>query len=133
MSNYSLPPSRKYSSIRVNTVIKLYTLILLYNGPKHGYEVMKHLEKMLGTSIGPSQVYPFLHRLRRAGLLEVSKVGPRDKRVYALTQEGREFVRELLRRSLELIKAAVDALGPEEVCPPEYIREICEKICNCEC
>ena len=32
---------QKYSSIRVNTVIKLYILVLLYNGPKHGYEIMK--------------------------------------------------------------------------------------------
>jgi len=116
---------RKYSSIRVNTLIKLYILTLLYNSPKHGYEIMKYLEKALNASIGPSQVYPFLHKLEKAGLLRINEVGPREKRVYSLTSEGREFVRELLKRSLVLIKTAVEALGPEEVCPQEYIREIC--------
>jgi len=117
---------QKHSSIRINTVIKLYILVLLYSGPKHGYEIMKQLEKILGVSIGPSQVYPFLHKLKRAGLLQVSEVGPREKRVYMLTSEGKRFVKELLRRSLEVIRTAIEVLGPEEVCPEDYIRELCE-------
>lgn len=116
---------QKYSSIRINTVIKLYILVLLYSGPKHGYEIMKQLEKILGVNIGPSQVYPFLHKLKRAGLLRVSEVGAREKRVYMLTSEGKRFVKELLRRSLEVIRTAVEVLGPEEVCPEDYIRELC--------
>jgi len=103
--------------IKINTIIKFYTLLLLLEGPKHGYEILKRLEEKLDTSVGPSQVYPFLRQLRSAGYISVSAMGQREKKVYSLTKEGEEFVRNLLEKSLELIRASIKALGPERVCP----------------
>ncbi len=103
--------------LKINTVIKLFTLVLLYDGPKHGYELMKFLEVKLGTRIGPSQVYPFLRQLEKHGLLRSVKVGPREKKIYELTTEGKYFVKDLLERAIEVIQTSVKALGPERVCP----------------
>jgi len=112
--------AHRYMGIKVNTLIKLYILVLLYEGPRHGYDLLKNLEKVLETKIGSSQVYPFLHKLRDEGLLEITEVGTRDKRVYKLTEEGRRFVEELLTKSLNIIRAAVKAVGPQ-ACPNEYL------------
>lgn len=105
-------------SIRVNTVVKLYTLMLLAEGERHGYELMKLLESMLGGPVGPSQVYPFLKRLESAGLVTSKREGGRDKKVYSLTPQGYAFVKELLERSLSALQAAVKVLGREKVCLP---------------
>ncbi|MGB9708947.1 MAG: PadR family transcriptional regulator [Infirmifilum sp.] len=115
--------SRKQSSsdvgaLRVNTTIKLYTLILLAEGEKHGYELMRTLEKMIGAPVGPSQIYPYLRKLEEAGLVKSREVGSRDKRSYKLTREGVEFVRDVLERSLSVIQAAVKVIGREKVCLP---------------
>ncbi len=103
--------------IRVNTVIKLYTLVLLYDGPKHGYELMKLLENKLETKVGPSQVYPFLKQLENEGLLHSKEFKERDKKVYSLTEEGKKFVKDLLERSIEVLQASIKAVGPNKVCP----------------
>ena len=50
--------------LKVNTLTKLFILILLYDGPKHGYEIMKFLRKVLPWRVNPEQVYPFLKTLR---------------------------------------------------------------------
>jgi len=102
--------------LKVNTVIKLYTLILLAEGPKHGYEIMKRLEEITGGSVGPSQIYPFLRQLEQAGIIEATARGPRDKKLYRLTERGVEFVRDILEGAMELIQAAVEIIGREKVC-----------------
>ncbi|MEM0087816.1 MAG: PadR family transcriptional regulator [Thermofilum sp.] len=108
----------RLKSIRVNTVVKLYTLVLLAEEERHGYELMKLLAEMLGAPIGPSQVYPFLNKLEKAGLLGSRISGSREKKVYYLTPQGYEFVKELLEKSLSVLHTAVKILGKEKVCLP---------------
>ncbi|ABL77525.1 PadR family transcriptional regulator [Thermofilum pendens] len=108
----------KREKIRVNTVIKLYTLILLAEGEKHGYELMRTLEQMIEAPIGPSQIYPFLRNLENAGLVTSREAGSRDKKVYSLTPQGYEFLKEILEKSLNVIQTAIRVLGREKVCLP---------------
>lgn len=110
--------SSNIGALRVNTIIKLYMLILLAEGEKHGYELMRTLEKMIGAPVGPSQIYPYLKKLEEAGLVESKEVGSRDKKAYRLTPAGVEFVRDVLERSLTVIQTAVKVLGREKVCLP---------------
>jgi DNA-binding PadR family transcriptional regulator len=110
--------AEEMKSVKVNTVVKLYTLILLAESDRHGYELMKTLEDLLGAPVGPSQVYPFLRKLESLGLLVSKKMGSREKKVYSLTPEGREFVKELLQKSLTVLQAAVKVIGREKVCLP---------------
>ena len=76
-------------------------LALLASNPRHGYELKKELEERTGSlwELNVGQVYTTLSRLERDGLVvEVDGAhpssGPQDQRQYALTDAGRQVVRE---------------------------------------
>lgn len=79
-------------------MVKFYTLLLVGEKPKHGYELMKELRERLEAKISPSQVYPFLNLLSRKGIVSAGHAGKREKKVYTLTRQGRELVEGLLVR-----------------------------------
>lgn len=91
----------------VSNMAKFYMLMLLSDGPKHGYELMKSLEDKMERRVSPAQTYPFLRILEKLGYLKSKKTGNREKRTYALTVSGREFVRHVIGRFGELIDIAV--------------------------
>ncbi len=93
--------------IKINNIVKLYTLCLLATDPKHGYDLMKELEEKLGRSISASNVYPFLSILRKNKLIKYNKVGKRDKKIYNLTSEGRNFTKEMFTKFGDLIDIAI--------------------------
>lgn len=72
-----------------------YALLgLLADGPRHGYELKNLYEERLvpSTTLNIGQVYPALERLRRDGWVQYDLVSQQerpDKKVYALTEEGR--------------------------------------------
>ena len=67
-------------------------LELLKDKPKHGYEVMKDLEERCHGCYQPSPgtVYPTLQWLEDEGLVRVRRLD--GKKVYEITDEGREFL-----------------------------------------
>ena len=75
-------------------------LALLADAPAHGYEIKRGLEERFGAVIAPlnaGQVYTTLQRLQRAELVRddaVEQAGRPDKRVYRLTEAGRDALRE---------------------------------------
>ena len=93
-------------TLKIKSLLKFNTLLLLLDGPKHGYEIMKILKAEVGK-ISTSQIYPFLNELERQKLLEVTSIGDRDKKVYHLTKEGKKFIKSLLERFEDLIDLAV--------------------------
>ena len=68
-------------------------LAVLEPGPLHGYAVMEALRvRSVGqVDLPTGTVYPALHRLERAGLVEASwsQAAGRRRRVYTLTPAGR--------------------------------------------
>jgi PadR family transcriptional regulator, regulatory protein PadR len=68
-------------------------LAVLEPGPLHGYAIMEALRLRSGGQVDlpTGTVYPALHRLERAGLVEAtwSQAGGRRRRVYDLTPAGR--------------------------------------------
>ena len=68
-------------------------LASLEAGPRHGYAIMEALRTGSGGQLDlpTGTVYPALHRLERAGLVEASwsAAGGRRRRVYQLTPAGR--------------------------------------------
>ncbi|HET7051668.1 MAG TPA: helix-turn-helix transcriptional regulator [Solirubrobacteraceae bacterium] len=66
--------------------------------PLHGYAIMEKLRARSRASIDlpTGTVYPALHRLERAGLIESdwSTVSGRRRRTYRLTTAGRRKLRE---------------------------------------
>ncbi|MBR9680464.1 MAG: PadR family transcriptional regulator [Candidatus Altiarchaeota archaeon] len=93
-------------TLKIKSMLKFNTLLLLKDGPKHGYEIMKVLEAEIGK-ISTSQVYPFLNELESQKLLKVDLIGGREKKVYKLTDKGNKFVDSMLSRFEELIDLAV--------------------------
>lgn len=68
-------------------------LAVLEAGPCHGYAIMEALRVRSGGQVDlpTGTIYPALHRLERAGLVQASwsSVGGRRRRVYQLTPAGR--------------------------------------------
>ncbi|QXJ24668.1 helix-turn-helix transcriptional regulator [Actinomadura graeca] len=79
--------------------LRLYLLKLLEESPRHGYEVIRLLQdRFLGVySPSPGTIYPRLARLESEGLVTHEVI--RGKKVYSLTDKGRD---ELERRMDEL-------------------------------
>ncbi|GAB2774927.1 PadR family transcriptional regulator [Streptomyces chlorus] len=74
-------------------------LALLARGPAHGYELKQGLEQLLGSAYpqpNVGQIYVTLGRLEKSGLIEgedVEQAGRPNKKVYHLTDAGREALR----------------------------------------
>ncbi|ASU82771.1 PadR family transcriptional regulator [Nocardiopsis gilva YIM 90087] len=79
--------------------LRLYLLKLLDESPRHGYEIISLLrDRFLGVySPSPGTIYPRLARLEEEGLVTHEEVNGR--KVYRLTDKGRE---ELRSRSTDL-------------------------------
>ncbi|MBI2970954.1 MAG: PadR family transcriptional regulator [Candidatus Aenigmarchaeota archaeon] len=84
--------------MRVDNLVKLYTLLLLQGRPKHGYELLKTTGERLGRNVSPGQMYPFLKRLQKLGYVRVQESGSREKKAYALTAKGKKFSQLMIGR-----------------------------------
>jgi DNA-binding PadR family transcriptional regulator len=76
-----------------------YALLgLLAGEPASGYDLTQRFERQLGM-IWPAkhpQIYGELSKLSEAGLIEIESEGPRGRKVYRITDSGREEVRRWL-------------------------------------
>jgi DNA-binding PadR family transcriptional regulator len=74
--------------------LKYMILKLLSKKPMHGYEVMRALEEESGGcySASPGSVYPTLQMLEDQGYVVCKE--EEGKKVYSITDEGREFLDE---------------------------------------
>lgn len=74
--------------------LRLYLLKMLDESPRHGYEIISLLrDRFLGVySPSPGTIYPRLARLEEEGLVTHTEEGGR--KVYRLTDKGREELRE---------------------------------------
>ena len=100
--------------------LRLYLLKLLAEQPRHGYEMIRlledHFEGMYAPSAGT--IYPRLARLEREGLVAHSR--ERGRKVYHITDAGRE---ELARRQEEL-EALEEELDDSAASLADLAREI---------
>ena len=96
-------------------------LAVLEPGPRHGYAIMEALRIRSGGQVDlpTGTLYPALHRLERAGLVQASwsEAGGRRRRVYQLTSAGRRAL-EGERSSWRDFSAAVTALLQPAGSPP---------------
>ena len=100
--------------------------ILAEAGPSSGYDVRHWIDQAIGHFWSESfgQIYPELHRLLDAGLVERADEGegPRDQKVYRITAAGREALQAWLavpprpdrRRSELLLKLFLGRFNDEQ-------------------
>ncbi len=82
---------------------------LLHDGPMTGWELIGCAQARIGEfwSLTQSQVYRELSAMAERGLVDVGPPGPRDRKPFALTDEGRAaFARYLAAISALLAPAA---------------------------
>ena len=84
-------------------------MMLLYDGPHHGYSIMVELQERLGRPVSPAIIYPFLASLSKAGYVNSKQQmeGRRVKILYTMTPEGRRFSERVFKRLSSIISTAV--------------------------
>ncbi len=86
-------------------------LLIMLQGPAHGYELMERLKEFSLGDIDPSLIYRALHHLEAEGIVtsawdEKDSQGP-PRRVYHLTQDGREMLAQHLEE-MKKIRQRID-------------------------
>src|SRR5579864_3059388 len=88
-------------------------LATLSAGPAHGYAIAQALRARSDGAfdLAEGTLYPALHRLERAGLIESAwSIEPgRKRRIYQLTRSGEQALRER-RREWRRFASAVEAV-----------------------
>jgi len=89
---------------------QFYIMLLLNEGPIHGYGVMRAFKNRTGNALSAGTLYPFLQKLEGMGLVRKSEKvsGRRPKIVYTLTRKGRSFTDRLFRRFASLTASALE-------------------------
>ncbi len=89
---------------------RFYILTILYEGPAHGYIIINQFKKRVKKEVSPSLVYPFLQQLEEKGLVTHTQkpVGEKERKVFELTEEGRELCTGLFKRFAELVAIAIE-------------------------
>ena len=103
------------------TPLSLSILVSLLDGERHGYAIIKELERQTGGRLvpGAGSLYAALQRMLDEGLIEESEGGAdatadARRRYYALTPFGREVARQEMLRLAELLRLASEKqLVPE--------------------
>jgi DNA-binding PadR family transcriptional regulator len=89
--------------------LKYDILGILWDGPRHGYDIMLTIEEQRGFRPSPGSIYPALQMLEEGDFLTGQDID--GKRVYTITDKGSE----LLAKHRE----TVDGADPSE--PPENV------------
>lgn len=80
---------------------------------KHGYLIMKDIEKFTNNevTIGPASLYTTLKKLLAADLVKLSPDIDENKKVYKITNKGREMLLKEIKRKKQMIKFAENFLN----------------------
>ena len=89
---------------------RFYILLLLFEGQKHGYQIMSNVEQRLGQKVSPSLVYPFLRLLEEESLVRLKErtIGQKTRNVYSLTASGRTLCNKLFRQFTTIVSSAIE-------------------------
>lgn len=80
---------------------------------KHGYLIMKTIEKYTNNQviIGPASLYTTLKKLLAADLVEISADTEDNKKVYKITDKGRDMLIKEIERKKQMINFAENFLN----------------------
>jgi DNA-binding PadR family transcriptional regulator len=91
---------------------KFFILRVLHDGPMHGYDIARMVERTTGGCCSPTEgtIYPVLREFESGGFVTVTEevVQGRQRRVYALTDAGRAAFRVALDAWMEATAALQD-------------------------
>jgi DNA-binding PadR family transcriptional regulator len=102
--------SKKSLDTVLDDLAKFYILLVLHEGPNHGYRIITKYRHRTGRTLSTGTLYPFLQQLQEQGTVtsEDKSVGKRPRREYCLTRKGRRAVSQLLERFASITAAAFE-------------------------
>ncbi len=94
----------------LDDLAKFYILLVLHEGPSHGYGIITKYRQRTGRTLSAGTLYPFLQQLEEQETVtcEDKSVGKRPRREYCLTRKGRRAVSQLLERFASITAAAFE-------------------------
>jgi DNA-binding PadR family transcriptional regulator len=91
---------------------KFFILRALHDGPAHGYDIARAVERTTSGCCSPSEgaLYPALREFEEGGYVtsEAEVVSGRQRKVYTLTEKGREAFRVGVDAWMEVTDALVE-------------------------
>jgi len=92
-----------------------YVLLALWDGPRHGYEIMQVAARLTGgrVTIGAGTLYALLSRFEEERYIVLCHTQERRK-YYALTDDGKAALREEYGRLRRQVADGAALLGEEE-------------------
>ena len=102
------------ADLEVNDLIsdfaRFYILTILYEGPTHGYGILRKFKNRVGKKISPGLVYPFLQLLEDRGLATQTSemVGEKERKIHCLTEKGTALCNRLFQRFANLVSVAIE-------------------------
>ncbi len=91
---------------------KFFILRVLHDGPMHGYDIARSVERTTGGCCSPTEgtIYPVLREFEGGGFVTATEevVQGRQRRVYELTDAGRAAFRVALEAWMEATAALQD-------------------------
>lgn len=108
---------------------RFFVLQVLHDGPAHGYDIARAVERTTKGCCSPSEgaLYPTLREFEQGGYLtsEAEVVSGRERKVYTLTDKGREAFRVGLGAWMDATAALTETGRAAAVRKP--------KAANCKC
>lgn len=87
---------------------KFFILCVLHNRPMHGYEIARAVEQSTNGCCSPTEgtIYPVLREFEEGGYLtaETEFVSGRERKVYTLTDKGREAFKVAVEAWMEVTR-----------------------------
>lgn len=95
----------------LTNLTKFYTLALLEQKPRHGYEIMDELEERTGKRPSTGQIYPMLREFEEKNLVKSEKkeVEGRERKIYELTEKGQETFKKISNKFNDLITTILES------------------------
>jgi len=96
---------------------RLYILVLLCQGPTHGYQIITQFQANLQKNISPSIVYPFLARLEKNGYIThtTAIIGEKHRKTYQLTPKGQDFCHTLFKLFTAIFAPAFETISSQQL------------------
>jgi PadR family transcriptional regulator, regulatory protein PadR len=92
---------------------RFFILCVLHGRPMHGYDIARAVERTTGGCCSPTEgsLYPALREFEEGGYLASTTevVAGRTRRVYTLTDKGREAFRVAVEAWMEVTRCLIDS------------------------
>lgn len=94
----------------VSDFSRFYILMIIFEQPRHGYEIITEYTKRIGKKISAGLVYPFLQKLVDNDIITYKSemVGKKERKIYELTETGKLFTKKLFLRFSNIVSSALE-------------------------